>query len=215
MKIDASGIARAVMNHVAETGKYPVSVRKFCRDLEITDAEFFKHFPSFDQAESAFWAGMVDDVTEALEAGGDWGEAGAKARLLAWHFAFIEVAQAERSLVLQRFGKASLVNTPEYLRGFSARFGEFAERVVERGLETGEIADRGPLVGAIKPVLVFHLRTVIGFFLRDASDEFEDTDAMIEKSVAVAFDLFAKQAVDSGADLVKFLLGRRWGRCGG
>jgi hypothetical protein len=46
---------------------------------------------------------------------------------------------------------------------------------------------------------------VIDFSLKDDSRGYERTDAFIEKSVAVAFDLIRTQVVDSALDLARFL----------
>jgi hypothetical protein len=43
----------------------------------------------------------------------------------------------------------------------------------------------------------------------DDSKGFERTDAFVEKSAAVAFDLIRTQALDSAVDLARFLLPRR------
>jgi ubiquinone biosynthesis protein COQ9 len=50
------------------------------------------------------------------------------------------------------------------------------------------------------------LRSVVAFHLKDESTKFERTDAFIEKSVAVLFDLMGRQVLDSGFDLLRFLL---------
>ena len=52
---------------------------------------------------------------------------------------------------------------------------------------------------------------MIDQYLKDESDEFERTDAFIEKTVTLAFDLFRAQVLDSAADLLRFLLpGNPW-----
>jgi hypothetical protein len=47
---------------------------------------------------------------------------------------------------------------------------------------------------------------VIDFHLRDSSPRYERTDAFIEKSTTVLFDLIGRQVLDSGFDLLRFLL---------
>jgi hypothetical protein len=51
-----------------------------------------------------------------------------------------------------------------------------------------------------------HWRSVLEYFLKDESQGFERTDAFIEKTVEFAFDLLRTQAIDSAADLARFLL---------
>ena len=90
-------------------------------------------------------------------------------------------------------------------------FTEFAERVLDSGKESGEVACRGTLTQAYPLGLFGHLISVIEFNLEDTSTRFERTDAYIEKSVRLAFDVIGTQAVDSAFDLFRFLSGRSWG----
>ena len=48
-------------------------------------------------------------------------------------------------------------------------------------------------------------RSVIDYFVKDTSRGFERTDAYIEKSTALAFDVMQTQAIDSAFDLLRFL----------
>jgi hypothetical protein len=113
-------------------------------------------------------------------------------------------------LILLRIAPLRVIDRPAFLRGFEARFEEFAERVVHRGQETGEIADRRGLVRAYPRVLYVHLRAALDFYCRDESEGFERTDAFLEKTVKLAFDVIGTQAVDSALDLARFLA--PWGR---
>jgi hypothetical protein len=79
---------------------------------------------------------------------------------------------------------------------------------VAKGVESGEIADRGRLTPLYPEALYFHLRSVIDFYLKDDSKRFERTDAFVEKSAAVAFDVIRTQALDSAVDLARFLVPR-------
>jgi hypothetical protein len=97
-----------------------------------------------------------------------------------------------------------------------AEFLSFAHRLVERGTESGEIAERRGLTTLYPGILYVHLRWVIDQWLKDESEAFERTDAFIEKTVTLAFDLFRSQALDSAADLIRFLLpGNPWSGCKG
>ena len=97
-----------------------------------------------------------------------------------------------------------------------SEFLEFAHRLIDHGRETGEIADRRGLTSLYPGILYVHLRWVIDQYLKDESEGFERTDAFIEKTVTLAFDLFRSQALDSAADLLRFLLpGNPWNGCSG
>ncbi len=69
----------------------------------------------------------------------------------------------------------------------------------------------GPLSKTYPQGLFGHFVTAVEFNLADDSAGFERTDAYIEKSVKLAFDVIGTQALDSAFDLVRFLSGRSHG----
>jgi ubiquinone biosynthesis protein COQ9 len=83
---------------------------------------------------------------------------------------------------------------------------------VRHATATGEIAERGRLGGLYPQALYLHFRAVIDFYVKDTSPRYERTDAFVEKSVTLAFDLLRTQAIDSAFDLLRFLAPRITGR---
>jgi len=199
-------ILESYIEHLNDEGHPPASVHRFCKNLGITEKEFFTEFPSLDTVESAFWEALLDRVIHAVESGPEWAEFGAKQRLLAFLFAFCEEALNQRSLLLHRFGGLGVFCKPRRFAGMERRYKVFVRTIIEHGMESGEIACRGRLGDLYPEGLWIHFRGVIDYNLKDESKGFERTDAFIEKSVAVAFDLIRTQALDSAFDLAKFLL---------
>lgn len=200
--------------HWSDEGHPPRSVSRFCKRLGITEAVFFKHFPSLHAVEKAFWRGWITEVISAVEGGEDWEEFSARERYLAFLFALTQSATERRSLLLERFHDVSPLSHPGALEGMREEFLAFAHRLIDHGRKTGEIADRRGLTGLYPGILYIHLRWVIDQWLKDESEGFEKTDAFIEKTVTLAFDLFRSQALDSAADLIRFLLpGNPWSGC--
>ena len=193
-----------------ETGDAPASVFVFARDLDISEREFFENFGSFEGLESLIWEDMVRDTVHAVESGADWAGFSAQQKLLAFHFAFCEKILGERSFFLARFPRLERGCPAASLSDMSAAFRDFAGRIIEEGLDRGELAMRGPLSRAYPMGFFGHFLSVIDFNLSDSSRGFERTDAYIEKSVRLAFDVVGTQAVDSAFDLFRFLSGRTW-----
>jgi AcrR family transcriptional regulator len=209
-------ILEAFATHWSEEGHPPRSVARFCKGLGITEAVFFKHFPSLHAVEKAFWRGWISKIISAVEGGEDWEEFASRERYLAFLFALTQSATERRSLLLERFHNVSPLSHPGALEGMRSEFLEFAHRLIDHGRETGEIADRRGLTSLYPGILYVHLRWVIDQWLKDESEGFERTDAFIEKTVTLAFDLFRSQALDSAADLLRFLLpGNPWNGCSG
>jgi len=204
-------ILEGYINYLREHGEPPVSTFRFAHSLGLDERGFFSQFSHLDAVESAMWAGVVTKVASALESdceGAEWGSFSAKQRMLTFQLAFCEEALSWRSLLLQRIGKIGFLARPPYLKGFENEFHAFASRVMAHGGSTGEIAERGQAAALYPKIFYAHFRSVIDFHLKDESERFERTDAYIEKSVTLAFDLLGRQAIDSAFDLGKFLLAR-------
>lgn len=204
-------ILAAFAAHMEEEGKAPRSVVKFCREIGIAEAVFYRHFSSIQSVEKAFWRDWMAGVIEVVESGAEWGEFAARERYLAFLFALMQSAAQRRSLLLERFQDVAPLSHPAAFEGMRSAFLEFAQRIVDHGIASGEIAERRSLENLYPGILYAHLRWVIDYHLKDESEEFERTDAFIEKTVRLAFELFRAQAFDSAADLLRFLLpGNPW-----
>lgn len=199
-------IIEAFCENLREHGRPPETVFAFCKQLGISERDFFSEFASFEAVESDFWERFLDGVVKAVESGAEWEGFSARQRLLTFLYAFCEASLDHRSLMLARFSPLGPLSKPKFLRGFESRFEHFAKGILEHGMSSGEIAERGRLSSLYPNGLYAHLRGVIDFYLKDDSRNYERTDAFIEKTVAVAFDLIRTQVVDSALDLARFLI---------
>jgi hypothetical protein len=77
--------------------------------------------------------------------------------------------------------------------------------VLNTGKASGEVARRPYLDSRYPEMFWLHMAFLLVFWKDDNSAAFEQTDAAIEKTVNLAFDLIGKGAVDSVIDLAKFL----------
>lgn len=201
-------ILTAYETHLRREGRPPVSVFRFAEAQGFSERDFFSEFPSLEAVESAWWTGKLERVIESVESGAEWPAFSARHRMLAFLFAFAEASLDFRSLLLLRLHQRNVLTNPPELSAFEDRFLAFAHRLLEHGRTSGEIASRGPL-SRLYPQAAYRLfRSVIDFHLRDTSPRYERTDAFIEKSTTVLFDLIGKQVLDSGFDLLRFLLPR-------
>jgi hypothetical protein len=95
--------------------------------------------------------------------------------------------------------------TPDFLKGFQQSFSDWAKPVIESGIQSGEIAKRPYLDQQYHHFMWMHFVFVLQFWAHDQSADFEKTDAAIEKSVNLAFDLIGKGLLDNAIDFGKFL----------
>ena len=210
--MDPHLVIHSYIDHVLEHGHSPVSVYAFAKDREFTEREFFEQFSTFEALESGIWKKTVTDTIEAVQSSDEWNGFSAQQRLLTFYYAYCDRILDQRSFFLVRFPRIRDKQLPSpALRGMRDAFTSFAESIVQTGMERGEVACRGPLSRTYPQGLFGHFLTVVEFNLADTSQRFERTDAYIEKSVRLAFDVIGTQALDSAFDLVRFLSGRSWG----
>ena len=199
-------IEAAYLHELRAEGRPPVSIFKLCQSLGISEREFFTHYSKLEAVESHWWRGVMEGVITSVEAGPEWSGFNARQRMLAFLFAFVSSSMDHRSLLLIRLGHVSPVTPVPEWSALEARYDELTESILMHGRQTGEILSRGPMGNLYPRALRLLLRSVVAFYLKDESAKFERTDAFIEKSTTVLFDLMGRQVLDSGFDLVRFML---------
>jgi len=208
-------IIEKYIHSLLETGHPPASVYAFVKNLEISEREFFAQFASFAVLESHIWKRVITDTISSVEDSEEWAGFSSQQKLLTFYYALCDQILDRRSFFLARFPRLSKGDKPsQSLCGMRHAFTEFTGKILDSGKENGEVACRGSLTRAYPLGLFGHLLSVIEFNLDDASSGFERTDAYIEKSVRLAFDVIGTRAVDSAFDLFRFLSGRSWGPSG-
>ena len=205
-KVSENKIKSAYIEYVLIQGSRPVSVYKFCLDLGIKEEDFYNLFGTFDGLENHIWKGFLGKTIDRLKSDKAFQTFTAREKILAFYFTLLEELKSSRSYVLfqlENSRKFELV--PEYIKGFKVEFESFFESILNQAKGKGEVANR-PILDKRYPQLFWlHLGFILLFWKEDSSPGFEKTDAAIEKSVNLAFDLIGKGAVDSAIDFAKFL----------
>jgi hypothetical protein len=201
-------LVEAYLSHLLEHGKSPASIYRFCKDLGIEERQFYDCAPSFKTLEGGIWKSLFEQTHQALEADDDYKEYAVRQKLAAFYFTFLEVALNQRSFISLRFpGFPQGLACPS-LKGLREAFESYVQRLVHEGLENGEVAKRGKLSEAYSKAFFAQWVFVIDFWLKDESEQFSRTDALVDKSVALAFDAVGSQVIDSAFDMLRFLVGR-------
>ena len=199
-------IRAAYVDYLLTNGKQPASVYKFCIDLGIKEDAFYSEFGSFDAVEKEIWTSFITKTVSALQSDKAFATFTSREKILSFYYALLEELKNNRSFVLQQIGsfrKPEL--TPSYLKGFKSVFEDYVSAALHHGKSNGEISTR-PYIDKIYPQLFWmHLGFILLYWRDDDSAGFEKTDAAVEKSVNLAFDLIGKGAIDSAFDFAKFL----------
>jgi hypothetical protein len=201
-----AALRTAYVEYLLSHGSRPASVFKFCQDLGIPEEAFYSYAGSFDGLEQHIWTGFIDHVVTRLQEDAEFGSFTTRDKILTFYYALLEELKRNRSFVLlqtDRLSRPAVV--PDYLKGFKASFEQFIANTLSLGKDRGEVATR-PLIDKRYPKLFWlHMGFILTFWKNDNSADFEKTDAAVEKSVNLAFDLLGKGAVDSALDFGKFL----------
>lgn len=195
------------VEYVLEHGKEPVSVYKFSSSIGMNEEEFYKYYTSFDAVKSDVWVKFFNDTLANIESQEVFQTYSAREKLLAFLYTWIEELKKKRSYLISLYGhyKPKMGIVPSELKQFKNAFKDFANELVLEGKETEEIASRPILSDRYDDAIWLQILFVFQFWLHDTSPSFEKTDAAIEKSVNLAFDLMGKSALDTFIDFAKFL----------
>lgn len=202
----AEKIKSAFQEYLLINGKKPASVYKFCLDLGIKEDEFYSHFGSFEGLEKSLWKGFIEDTINRLKADKSFAAFTTREKILAFYYTLFETLKLHRSFVLLELSSyKKLEFVPEFIKGFKASYESFMEELLNEGKAQGEVATRPFLDKRYPKLFWLHMGFLLIFWKEDDSPDFEKTDAAVEKSVNLAFDLIGKGAVDSAIDFAKFL----------
>lgn len=205
-KSSVKNIKSAYVEYILTHGKQPPSVFKFCLDLGIKEDEFYTHYGSFEGLEKHIWKSFMDNTIARLDADETFATFSTREKILAFYYTLLEELKSNRSLVVAQIGQVKRLElTPGYLKDFKTSFESFFETILNEGKGSGEVAARPYLDKRYPQLFWLHLGFILLFWKDDDSAGFEKTDAAVEKSVNLAFDLIGKGAVDSAIDFGKFL----------
>jgi AcrR family transcriptional regulator len=195
------------VEHVLEHGNTPKSVFKFAKDLKMKEEEFYTYFTSFESIKSAIWVSIFDRTLEQIESQEVFKEYSVREKFLSFLFTWIEELKKNRSYLLSLYQDKtqSMKSLPLDAKEFKEKFKDFAGEIILEGKETQEIANRPIISDRYDEALWLQAAFIFRYWLDDRSPRFEKTDAAIEKSVNLSFDLMGKSALDSFLDFAKFL----------
>ena len=199
-------ILKAFRDTLLTEGKEPASVFSFCQSIGITENEFYEYYGSFDAVTKEIWKAYIETVAGRLAADSNYNAFAVREKVLAFYFTLADVLRNDRSFVLfclREWKNPALA--PSFLKGFKKEFELWLSPILNEGKQNGEIAKRPVFDNRYDSLLWLHLLFILQFWSKDDSAGFENTDAAIEKSVNLAFDLIGKGVLDNAIDFGKFL----------
>jgi len=194
------------MEYVLEHEQTPRSVYKFAKEHDMTEAEFYDLFGSFDGLRREIWNTFFSMSMDALKKTEDYEHYSNREKMLSFFFTFFELLTLNRSYVLYTLGgKQDRMAIMDELKGLRRHVKKFAKELIQdrNDSKSNILLERSERVyseGAWVQ-MVFLLK----FWMDDDSRGFEKTDMAIEKSVNTIFDVFDNTPLDSVLDFGKFI----------
>lgn len=202
----AAQITKAYIDFVLTNDEKPKSVYSFTKKLKITEADFYTFYSSFESIEKMIWVDLLNQTITEIQTQELWEQYAAREKMLSFFYSYIELLKGNRSFVAYSLKhQKKKLGTPEVLSGVKPIFENFAEGIINEGLESGELADRKFLSKRYKDALWVQYAFILNFWLDDDSTGFEKTDEAIEKGIQVTFDLFQRSPIDNLFEYGKFL----------
>jgi hypothetical protein len=201
-------IIEAYMDYILLEGKQPSSVYAFAKLQKMKEEEFYEFFTSFDKIEATIWIGDFEEAVKLSKNQEVWDTYSSREKMLAFFYTYFELIRKRRSFVIQSlkcYQKGNMLQQGAPLKGLKSAFESFSKEVLATGFESGEIKERKGLSDRYSDGLWLQFRFILDFWTKDNSSGFEKTDAAIEKSLHLSFDLFGTNPVDSMIDFGKFL----------
>lgn len=202
----AEQIRTGYIDYVLTHGEKPKSIYSFVKDLAITEADFYEVYGSFEAIEKTAWIDLVIETVDTIRQQEVWPEYSSRDKMLSFFYSFTEYLKRHRSFVVYTLkGHRSNFATPECLLGVKPVFENFAEELINEGLESGELVSRPFFSKRYKDALWTQFLFITRFWTNDDSAGFEKTDEAIEKGINVTFDLFERSPLDNLFEYGKFL----------
>ena len=205
-KPDADKLIAIYMDYVLEHEKTPKSVYKFAKDNEMTEADFYKHFGSFEGLRKAIWDKFFENSMTVMEKSKEYASFQNREKLLTFFYTFFEVLTANRSYVLYTLNEheSSLKNLDQ-LKTPRKRMKNYAKTLIAEGNEekSFKVFQQNEMLFSEGVWVQFLF--LLKFWMDDNSAAFESTDVAIEKSVNTVFDVFDNTPLERVVDFGKFL----------
>jgi AcrR family transcriptional regulator len=203
---DATKILSEYMTFVLEHEKEPLSIYKFCKEINIEESTFYKFFGSFEMLQKSIWNHFFTQTLHLIQKDKNYDNYANREKMLSFFFTFFENLTLNRSYILYALkAHKNMLKNLEQLKGLRSHIKDFATELIEdRNADKDyKITQRSPAIFSEGAWLQFLF--LLKFWMDDNSAGFEKTDVAIEKSVNTIFDVFDNTPLDSIIDFGKFL----------
>ncbi|TAD96697.1 MAG: TetR/AcrR family transcriptional regulator [Bacteroidetes bacterium] len=203
-------ISEKYLDYVLTHNKQPESVYAFCKEIGISEKEFYDQYSSFQQISERIWTAIFQQTTTNIEAEDIYQSYSVREKMLALYYSLLENLKNKRSFVLFSLKKYPInwLAESDVLVGTEENFKNFVQNLIREGIDSKEVADRPFLTERYQKFLWLQFVFILNYWQKDTSQSFERTDAAVEKAVNLGLDLIGTNVADSAFDFVRFYFGK-------
>jgi hypothetical protein len=197
-----------LIKYISEYKKFP-ELYEFVERIGKSGFDFHLEFETMEELREYVWLCMFEDTYARITASEEYALYAVREKMLAFYYTLLEELQTADQFVKNCFeSRPFLQLKPQGIRLFDRAFNTYCEKLMNEGLESGELANRQIIGDKLSKILKAKLYFILDFRNKDTSENKEQTDAAVEKSVHLAFDLLEKNAMDTVVDFGKFFFGK-------
>ena len=199
-------IKKHYIDYVLTNGEAPKSVYNFAKSLKISESDFYKIYSSFSMIEKKVWEDLTLQTLVKIKEQEVWAQYSSREKMLSFFYSYIELLKTQRSFIIYTLkNHPKRLTTPDVLSDVKPLFENFAEDIINEGIDSGELKERKFISKHYKDALWIQFAFIINFWIDDDSPAFEKTDEAIERGINVSFDFFKKSPLDNLFEYGKFL----------
>lgn len=207
-------IRESYIQYIQQHKKRPSSVEFFMKNLEEKEvyepeSTFYKYYNSFSEIDKLAWKEFFDITLNSIQSEEEYMSFPVMDKLQVFYFTLFNVIKEYRAYITFTFDDAAFWElTPSALSLFHENFKFFSKDLVNEGIESGEIASRPFVTDYYDGLIWGQTLLILKTWIADTSEEYDRSDAAVEKSTTFAFDIMGRGLFDSGFDLVKFMFSK-------
>lgn len=202
-------IIRAAVDAITEKGMKGATMREIAKKAELGEATIYNYFSTKEAIVYAYYDAQLGACTERLRLIEDFNAYSLREQLQTFFETQLELMLPDREFVEATFGAVtfSLTHDRQQLKPIRARFFRIVADMFEAAIEAGEIPDQAFLELGYQFLWDYHVGLVM-YWLRDRSDQFQNTSILIDKSLDLGIGFIRADLVNKALDMASFLFRR-------
>lgn len=162
---------------------------------------------NLEQQINEVWLTYFDSTIQAVEADPTYWEYPAREKSLSFFYTYLLELQPRYAFNVACLKQKNWYEPLKFkcLLQSEPKIKAYFSKLIEQGLDTGELASRAFLSNKYSQILFSAFVFCLDFWKNDTSEHFERSDIAVERAVHLAFDAMSPNFLDSSLELAQFL----------